>query len=524
MAAMTALGCDVANGYFCSSNGCGWSDVDQSRLAALSGLPSQPDPDPSNKYVGSPSAIALGKLFFFENRLGGLSSWQDALNRPMPYGRGTKGQPVGIGCVGCHDFSNGSVDSSTTPGDVSLGAGWTYTNALPVVNAAYYKIQLWNGRVDSLWAQAVADNENPLTNNGNRLQTAWFINDHYHDAYQAVFTDYPLPFPGTSDGWQSMLETSGALAGQCQLVSGACPAQCQTVTGTAPNTATGCWPRFPLQGKPGKVAGCQPGEPTEPFGDAFDCMDPADQAAVTRVLVDFGKAVAAYEFTLVSGSSPFDRWMADVTSGHAQASSAMSSDAKRGALLFVGKAGCSDCHNGPMLSDSKFHNIGVAQYGPGIPVEADCGAGTVCDCAPPSTGHVGPKNCLPWGARDGIDKLQHNAFRRDSMWSDDPADTSRMPYVNMSLDDSLKGEYRTPSLRGVALTAPYMHDGSMATLEEVVTHYNNADSSDTVGWPAAQLKPLYLTSDEQSDLVAFLRALTLDPLPADATTPPVLPP
>jgi cytochrome c peroxidase len=509
-----ALACGRVDDLFCGGGDCGWTDEQKGQLTALSNLPSSAPADPSNKYDGNAGAIALGNALFHDERFAGPSTAMDALNRPMPYGRAPAGQNAAVACVSCHDPSHGSVDASE--GNVSIGAGWGYSNSLPTFNSAFYKIQTWNGRLDSLWAQAVADNENNLTTNGNRLHTAWVVSDLYGDKYRAVFSDYPLPFDGPSSAWSGLLETDAAVAGQCKLVAGACPSNCRMVS--ASTGAAGCWPRFPLAGKPGKVAGCQPGAAGEPFGDAFDCMDPADQQAVTRVLVNFGKAIAAYEATLVTGPAPFDLWAADLSAGNGRASTAMSDGAKRGAKLFVGKAACNDCHNTPLLSDSKFHNVAVPQVGPAIPRESDCPAGGVCDCAPMSMTHAGPKNCLPWGARDGIDKLQHNTFRRDSMWSDDVTDASRMAYVSLALDDSLVGGYRTPSLRNVALTAPYMHDGSFATLSDVIEHYDTAGShaADGVGTPSAQFQPLSLTADEKRDLEEFLRALTCAPPPADA--------
>jgi cytochrome c peroxidase len=511
-----ASGCSRVDDLFCSDDSCEWTAEEKGQLVALANLPSAAPADASNKYAADPAAVALGNAFFHDTRFSGPSTVLDALNRPMPFGRAPKGQNAGVACATCHDPLHASVDPSA--GNVSIGAGWGFSNSLPVFNAAFYGILTWNGRVDSLWSQAVADNENALTTNGNRLHTAWLISDLYGAQYDQVFTDHPLVLDGPSSKWMAMIDTGG----QCTLDSGACPAGCRTAMSTTGESS--CWPRFPLQGKPGKTAGCQAGAAGEPFGDAFDCMDPADQALVTRVLVDFGKAVAAYEMTLVTGSTPFDRWVADLQAGTGKESTQISDSAKRGAKLFVGKAACNDCHATPLLSDSKFHNLGVPQVGQAIPKESDCPAGGVCDCAPMSSTHAGPKNCIPFGARDGIDKLQHAGFRRDSMWSDDPSDTSRMGYVGLTLDDALVGGYRTPSLRNVALTGPYMHDGSFTTLTDVIEHYDAASghTDDSVGTPAAQFQPLYLTSDEKRDLETFLLSLTSDP-PAAALAMPMLP-
>jgi cytochrome c peroxidase len=519
-----ASACNGAGGFFCAGGDCSWSPTERARIEALADAPASAPVDSSNRYAADPAAAALGKMFYYDTRFSGPSTMLDALNRKMPFGRAAVGQNAGVGCVSCHDANHSGVDPASAPGNVSVGAGWTYNNSLTTFNSAFYGLHLWNGRADSLWAQAVADNENALTTNGNRLQTAWAIADLYADAYAKVFPDYPLPMTGKSMDVRALVGSDG----ECVASGGACPDGCRMAT-SATTGATGCWPRFPLQGKPGKVAGCQPNDTTEPFGDAWDCMDPADQGAVTRVLVNFGKAIAAYEGTLVLGAAPFDRWVADLRAGKGDSSVAISGPAKIGAHLFVGKAGCSDCHGTPLFSDGAFHNIGVGQTGVGVPTEADCPAGGVCDCAPVSMTHMGgPKNCLPWGARDGAQKLKANGFRRDSKWSDqppgDPQGAASAAIVAADLSTIPVGAYRTPSLRNVALTAPYMHDGSIATLSDVVWHYNQGVAApNTPGAQSAPFQALYLSADEQEALVEFLESLTCDPPPADVIAPPMLP-
>jgi cytochrome c peroxidase len=274
-------------------------------------------------------------------------------------------------------------------------------------------------------------------------------------------------------------------------------------------------------------------------------MEFADQRAITRHYVNWAKAIAAYEYTLISRNAAFDRWVND-----GEGSEHISPAAKRGARLFVGKAGCIDCHSGPLLSDGKFHNIGIPQLGTYVPVSTECPQGSWCDCV---TGDVNqPNNCLPWGARDGLRKLQSNRFRRDSFFSDDPECQSkaalhsqpgyaddhptecdgRVRYYSEiirartdSTEEVLKGAWRTPSLRDVALTAPYMHNGMYKTLDEVVWHYNIGGNigGDLSGRRAPPLKPLYLSQAEQSDLVEFLKTLNGAPLPPAKITSPALP-
>jgi cytochrome c peroxidase len=313
-----------------------------------------------------------------------------------------------------------------------------------------------------------------------------------------------------------------------------------------------CLPRFPFDARPGfaefgEIAECHwaAGEDPllQPYDDAWDCMKLEDQLLATRVYVNFAKAIAAYEYTLISKSSPFDKW---AEAGFpVTGPAALSPAAQRGAHLFVGKAACAECHAGPLFTDNKFHAIGVPQLGDYVPTTADCREGDWCDCVSDDTAL--PQNCLPFGARDGLRKLRANRFRRDSTWSDDEecrrhfalhTDASyaeqhpdecdgRVGYYGMVLTDELVGQWKTPGLRDVALTGPYMHDGVYQTLREVIVHYNqggvHALGGETVGVIDEKIKVLNLTEQEIDDLVAFLESLTgeIDPT---VTAPPTVPP
>ncbi len=514
---LALAGCSAVDSVFCPVDGCVFTQDEWKRLQSLAGLPEAPPDDPSNKYFTQPKAVELGQKLYFDPRFSGNATLLDSIRRPVPYARAAKGQPTNISCSTCHDPARAGADFTSDPNTVSIGAGWYDVNGQQTVNAAYYGIIYWNGRNDSLWAQIIAVGESFVSMGSNRLKIAWLLKDKYEADYSAVFTEWPLPFTSGSAAVAAMVEpdeladgSRNPKGGQCTLTAGACPAECRSVTGT--DGTASCWPRFPLQGRPGSTTGCQPGSASEPFNDAYDCMDAADQKLVTRVYVNFAKAIAAYEGALVSRESAFDHWVAE-----GPTSEALSPAQRRGAKVFVGKGSCVDCHNTPLFSDSHFHNVGAPQVGTAVPTEADCRAGGFCDC-------VNTKNCLPAGGLDGLTKLHANGFRRDSTWSDDPS-KSPSPYLELPLDASLRGTWRTPSLRDVEKTAPYMHDGCYRTLEEVVEAYDRGGSAaEVVGDKSVQLKPLHLTDQEKSDLVEFLRSLNGTPLPTSLVTAPVLPP
>jgi cytochrome c peroxidase len=463
---------------FCEPGGCAWQPGEWERVAALAN-PGLPPRDRSNFYSEFGLAQKLGQAFFFDPAFSGTATQKDAINRTSPPARAGVGEPIGISCATCHDLSRAGVDTTPppAPGHVSVGAGWTDVNALPVVNSAYRQVVFWNGRADSLWALNVVVAESPTTLNGNRLRTAHQIAERYGPAYDQVFAREYNPLP---------IATIAAL---------------------------------PPNGKKG--------------APEYEALPPALKGMVDRILVNWAKAIAAYEQTLISVDSPFDRYVAEGPD-----SDAISPAARRGARLFVGKAACSSCHSGPHLTDELFHNIGIPQTGEAVPKTTDCpksadpetAAAAACDCF-----HEKALKCAPWGAYDGLRRLRtadekspiYNRWSRTGSFSDAPSDTSRQAYYDLPLTESLKGAWRTPSLRNVGLTAPYMHDGRYATLDEVVWHYNTGGSgagSEQVGHLSAQIKPLGLTDAEMSDLVAFLQSLTGSPLPSESTVAPPLPP
>ena len=526
-----------------STVGCG-SEIPDPYLPLLAdyvGLPA-PAPDTSNAVAMNPVAQALGKRFYFDTDFSGAEVYADMLLRDMSTpGRATKGQPIKVSCNTCHDVTKGGSDQSADPpgNRVSFGGGAYDVSGQQSVNSAYTELVYWNGRNDSLWSQIVAVGESHVSINGSRLRTAWRIADAYRAEYTALFPQYPLPMQLDSiTAHKARLETDGS----CTLQAGVCPPDyCHTV-------GTVCTPRFPLEGrpgfvKPGQLPVCDPSTSNDilqPYGDAWDCMALADQLLVTRIYTNWAKVIAAYEFTLISKDSPFDKWAeAGFKTG------TLGAAAERGARLFVGKAPCNQCHKGPTFQDGEFHMIGVPQVGQYVPKTTECPVGDWCDCV--SDDRFEPQNCLPIGARDGLRKLQASKFRRDGVWSDDAecqrhytahidptyaADhpdecDGRIKWYSKTLDASLKGAWKTPNLRDVAITAPYMHQGMYTNLRDVIVAYNKGGKIDaggeTNGVIDDKIKVLNLSEREIDDLVAFLGSLTGQIDPA-VTSPPSVPP
>jgi cytochrome c peroxidase len=188
-------------------------------------------------------------------------------------------------------------------------------------------------------------------------------------------------------------------------------------------------------------------------------------------------AIAGYERTLMAASSRFDRWF------FAGRSAALSEIERDGFELFRGKAGCSACHligeRDALFTDHRFHNTGIGW------AHADAASQTVS---------------VPLGGG------QTTAVSRAAMtalFGGDSRDDGRLEVTRLQQD---RWAYKTPTLRNVALTAPYMHDGSLATLSEVIDFYDRGGADGPGKDPL--LRPLHLRHVEKQALEAFLQALT----------------
>ena len=230
--------------------------------------------------------------------------------------------------------------------------------------------------------------------------------------------------------------------------------------------------RFPATGKP-KAAGADDGP--------WEMMMADDQLVVNTLFVNYGKFIEAYLRKLVSGGSRYDRY---VTGDRA----ALTASEVNGLGVFLGKGNCAACHSGPLFTDNKFHNLGLPQVGPNVPATD---LGRLADVPP----------------------LVASAFSSAGIFSDDRT-TGRLTDLTATPPEEWRGQFRTSSLRNVAASGPYMHAGQIGTLEGVVSFYNHiADTAAPVGARDPLLHGLDLTTQEQSDLVAFLGTLNSAPLP-----------
>lgn len=208
----------------------------------------------------------------------------------------------------------------------------------------------------------------------------------------------------------------------------------------------------------------------------------APAAEDERVLVDAAKALAAFQETLVSGRTPFDEFRDALARGDKAAASRYPVPAQRGLRIFIGKGSCSMCHAGPSFTNGEFHDTGVPFFIRPGQVDA--------------------------GRHGGIKRLLANRMNLLGPYNDDARRSSATGTRHVALEHRNFGEFKVPSLRNLALTAPYMHNGSLATLRDVVRHYSEISPDRLHSDGEAILKPLKLTGRETGDLVAFLESLS----------------
>ncbi len=201
-----------------------------------------------------------------------------------------------------------------------------------------------------------------------------------------------------------------------------------------------------------------------------------------RTVVNVGKALAAFVETLVTSRTPFDEFRDALAAGDAERAAAYPLAAQRGLQLFVGRAGCVDCHSGPNFSDGRFHS--------GAAPADDMAAAVARSLA--DDGRLGDARYL-----------KASRFNLQGAYNDDASRRNAAATRHLAVNGSFAGTFRTPTLRNVAVTAPYFHDGQTERLSEAVQHTQPSSASTSL---AALGEPLQL--GEVDDLVAFLATLT----------------
>jgi len=373
----------------------GWTSaqLDELRSMSLAELESLPR-DPTNRVADDPRAADLGRRLFFDTRL-------------SSNGR--------VACSTCHQVDRGFQDGIA----LANGVGTTAKRTMPIAGMARSPFLFWDGRKDSLWAQALGPLESPVEHGGTRAQYAHVVVDSYAREYEQIF---------------------GALPDLSRVPRSAGPVMDREAA------------------------------------SAWSALNSAQRDDVTRVFVNIGKTIAAYERRIEFGPSRFDKYVDAMTSGQ-PGPSILSDDEIAGLRLFIGRANCTQCHSGPLLTSNEFHNTGV----------------------PPR-----PQLSVDHGRLTGATSVLSDEFNCRSQWSDKRQRCCELEFM-VTGDHTLDRAYKVPSLRNVAERAPYMDAGQFATLAEVLDHYNRAPAAAT---GHTELRPLRLKPVELRQLEAFLRTLS----------------
>ena len=234
-----------------------------------------------------------------------------------------------------------------------------------------------------------------------------------------------------------------------------------------------------MGGSQARAAALVRGDPE--YACRFEKTFGAPPAADEGVLAGIGKALAAFQETIVSGRSPFDDFRDALSRKDFSSMKKYPEAAQRGLRIFVGRGNCSACHFGPAFTNGEFHDTGIPFF---------------------------IKGGVDAGRHGGLKKLQSNVFNLLGPYNDDSSGASAVKTRQVAAEHRNFGEFKVPSLRNVAQTAPYMHNGSLATLADVVRHYSEINPDRLHSDGESLLKPLRLDAMEIADLVAFLESLS----------------
>lgn len=329
-----------------------------------------------------------------------------------------------VSCASCHQPEKYFTDGRKT----AQGIGTTNRNAPTVVGTSYSNWFFHDGRADSLWSQALGPLEDSLEHGANRGFYAHVIysNPDLKRRYENVFGVMP--------------ELSNSQ-------------------------------RFPEQAGPVKDSRAK---------QAWLAMAENDREAITEVFVNMAKSLAAYETLLKPAPARFDKYVdAVLTDDNNKAKQVFSNDEAAGLRLFINKANCIVCHNGPLLTDFEFHNTAT----PPINVKA-----------------------YDWGRSKGAHAVLKSEFNCRGKYNDSKnKKCDDLEYIVTDRHHTI-GSFRTPTLRNVSKTAPYMHAGQYKTISDVIKHYNEPPST-KIGQSDLRAIPIDLDNKEVMQLEAFIKTL-----------------
>lgn len=330
-----------------------------------------------------------------------------------------------LSCASCHQPDKAYTDGRA----LAEGVGRTARNTPTLYGAAYLDWLYWDGRRDSLWSQALIPFEAPSEMGASRVSVVRHVltDPEYRKAYQALF-------------------------------------------GAPPKLD---WDNLPEQATP-------IGEMEKQ--NAWYRLSRPVQRKINTAFANIGKTLEAFQRTLHPPETRFDRFVSALSQGNMDQASELATDQElAGIKLYTDdqRTQCLRCHNGPLLSNGGFHNIGTGQF-----------SGENMD----------------FGRVFGLQAVLMDEFNCLGDYSDASADQcDALNHVSQDAHQSLHGAFKTPALRYLGQTGPYFHDGRFRTLEAVIDYYQDPPDSGPNGMH--ELQDLDLTEKEKNALVAFLKML-----------------
>ncbi len=325
-----------------------------------------------------------------------------------------------VSCSTCHPENMNFADNLP----LAHGMGTTTRRSMPLIGMAYHSWFFWDGRKDSLCSQALGPFESPVEHGFTRTLCAKIIVDHYKSEYEEIF---------------------------------------------------GKLPKFRKRDLP---AIAKPSHDEPESLKAWIKLTPEKRDAVNRIYANMGKSIASFVRTIMPRESRFDSYVEAVLKMDKHAMKAtLTNDEVKGLRLFIGKAKCTNCHNGPLFTNGDFHNVKV-----------------------PQPSKLPPDN----GRSEAIAKVLADEFNCLSSYSDAKRrDCKELRFIDTDTEKYI-GAFKTPTLRNVAERAPYMHAGQFATLMDVLQFYRDLDPEKRPN----DLEHGDMSDDELLQLEAFLKTLS----------------
>jgi cytochrome c peroxidase len=321
-----------------------------------------------------------------------------------------------VSCGTCHREDYAFTDNLP----LAHGMGTTGRRTMTLIGSAYYPWLFWDGRKDSLWSQALGPLESAVEHGISRVFVASVIFQHYRDEYEEIFG--PLP----------TVDKLGMLPAR--------PASDDP-------SAYKAWLKYSLE----------------------------DREAVNRVYANLGKAIGAYVRTILPGTSRFDEYVAAVEAGKTgeDLGRIFSDREAQGLRIFISKAKCTNCHVGPLFTNSDFHNLDIPRS---------------------------PKTPFDAGRSAGIGQVLADEFNCLGPYSDAKGKQCQQLWFMDTDSKKYTGAMKTPTLRNVVERPPYMHAGQFKTIREVLEFYRASKNPD--------IEHQSLTDSDIEALEAFLGTLS----------------